>query len=704
MGNNSLDIGVLFEAAATPMLLVENNSMISHVNKEFERLSGYRKNEIENKLTWMDFVDQEDIERMTKYHEGRRKRNLKIPDNYEFKFKPRNGKNIDMFIKVTFLPETKQSLVSLIDISEIKLARMKTNHTQRMYDDLITDSIDGIYSTTFDGEINHMNSAALRLFGYEEEEIYGMNVTELYSDKEDRRIFVEKMMDKGSIKDFEVRLKKKDGSLIDCIITANIHHNTIDGNIWFQGFIRDVTEKKQLELKLRESEERYRTIFENSIFGIYRTTPDGKILDANPALVEMLGFDSKEELCQRDINIEGFIDPKDRYEFLKIIEIENEIMGSRSTWVRKNGAHIQVREYAIKVCNNNGETLYYDGIVEDISKEIENERISLRRKALYEGLFEGALEGIILVDMNGIVTQVNNEFLKMFGYSRNELVGVPIDEKISSESYRGESRLLTDSVFKGESLQLETIRRRKDGREISVSIISSPILLDNEMIGAFGIYRDISQRVRNEERIRELNDTLKDINKILRHDIKNNLMIIMQSSDIAIQMNNTKSIDIIKKTAERCNNLIERMKEYESVVSDDLDCTKYSVREIIEQVMKGMKIEYKISSELDFDVDSEFFSVIQNLVMNSIRHGNTDRIEFFLEDTHNSYIIEVKDFGIGIPKKIKANIFEQNFSYGKTKGTGIGLAIVKRIVERHNGMVSLVDSNDGATFRISLPS
>ncbi len=150
------------------------------------------------------------------------------------------------------------------------------------------------------------------------------------------------------------------------------------------GMSRDITERKQAETALRESEDRYRRLYENSTIGIYRTTPEGQILLANPTLVEMLGYTSFDDLAARNLEKKGYASPYKRAFFLELIEKDGEIKGLESAWTRRDGTAIFVRESARAVRDLQGRTLYYDGVVEDITarKQAENalvtERLLLR--------------------------------------------------------------------------------------------------------------------------------------------------------------------------------------------------------------------------------------------------------------------------------------------------------------------------------------
>jgi PAS domain S-box-containing protein len=130
---------------------------------------------------------------------------------------------------------------------------------------------------------------------------------------------------------------------------------------------RDLTERKNIEEELFKSEERFRSLYENATIGIYRTTPDGKILLANPALVRMMGFSSFEDLAHRNLEEEGYEPDYPRAKFLEILEKEGKIIGLESAWHQRNGKTLYVRESASIIRDAEGKVLYYDGNIEDIT-------------------------------------------------------------------------------------------------------------------------------------------------------------------------------------------------------------------------------------------------------------------------------------------------------------------------------------------------
>src|SRR6185503_9318784 len=137
-----------------------------------------------------------------------------------------------------------------------------------------------------------------------------------------------------------------------------------------EGTIEDITHRTEAGLALREAERRYHSLFENAIEGIFRTTTDGRYLDANPALAKIYGFDSPQELMEnlRDIRRQLYVDPTRREEFMRIVNARGSIGGFESQVYRKNGDVIWISENARAVFDDHGNVLHYEGTVEDITE------------------------------------------------------------------------------------------------------------------------------------------------------------------------------------------------------------------------------------------------------------------------------------------------------------------------------------------------
>ncbi len=210
------------------------------------------------------------------------------------------------------------------------------------------------------------NQAGIEFFG---EDVIGKEAAFYFEGEQDTYAVVQPLFngDESTIY-VESWQRRKDGQkrLLAwwCGVLKDDHGNAIGA----LSSARDITESKRVEVALRESEERFRSLYENSTVGLYRTTPDGRILLANPTLVRILGYSSLDELATRELEKHGFEPSYDRAQFLERIERDGEVEGLESSWTRRDGTAIFVRESARAIRDLQGKTLYYDGTVEDITE------------------------------------------------------------------------------------------------------------------------------------------------------------------------------------------------------------------------------------------------------------------------------------------------------------------------------------------------
>ncbi len=402
----------IFETTGCATCIIEEDMTISLVNTEFEKLSGYLKEEIEARKNWIEFIEQKDVERVAGYHYLRRLDPGAAPRNYEFQFRTRTGEARTMFMTVALIPGTHRSVCSLLDITDRERAEKALRESDRRYRSLFEESRDGIYINTLDGKFIDGNQSMLDLFGYTREEMLEINAGSLYVNAEDRVRFQEDMTEKGFVRDYEVRFRRKDGSQIDCLLTSTFWRSSDDHILGYQGIIHDITERKraeealraikdELEVRvaerttelrstnerltveltrrkrveemLRKGAERYRDLFQNSPIGIYRATPDGRILMANHALVRMLGYNLFTDITTNEVEEDDYEPNYARADFRERLNRDGRVRGYEAAWKRRDGTVIFVSENARAVKAEDGTILYCEGTVEDITEKKEAE-------------------------------------------------------------------------------------------------------------------------------------------------------------------------------------------------------------------------------------------------------------------------------------------------------------------------------------------
>ncbi|HHT28549.1 MAG TPA: EAL domain-containing protein [Firmicutes bacterium] len=226
------------------------------------------------------------------------------------------------------------------------------------------------------GLIIEANQALSTLTGYEKNELFGMHVAAL-SPERMRRSLPNLLANPGKGGMISWYCQRKDGGRV--LVEIGYHAITVKNMECLLLSVRDLTSREQAEKKLRASETRFRSLFENSLDGIYRSTPEGYYVDVNPALVRMLGYDSKEELLSIHIPKDLYVSQADR------LPPDQRNTVSTTRMRRKDGTELWVELTTWVVCNEDGEVVYYEGITRDVTEQKRYEE-TIRHQAYHDAL------------------------------------------------------------------------------------------------------------------------------------------------------------------------------------------------------------------------------------------------------------------------------------------------------------------------------
>ncbi|MBM4141951.1 MAG: PAS domain S-box protein, partial [Nitrospira sp.] len=206
------------------------------------------------------------------------------------------------------------AVVTFLDFTERKQTEEALRQSEKKYKNIVDNSLAGIYRTNLKGEILYTNDALIKMLEFQtKEEMTAKAVQETYKNPKDRDVLIENLKKRGWVDRFETELLTKTNKTKDVLISAIIEGDVISG------MIVDITERKQAEDLLRQSEEKYRTLFEESKDVVFISTPEGRLLDINPAGVELFGYSSKKELLQIDIVQDLYVNPYNRKVIQQII-------------------------------------------------------------------------------------------------------------------------------------------------------------------------------------------------------------------------------------------------------------------------------------------------------------------------------------------------------------------------------------------------
>ena len=270
---------------------------------------------------------------------------------------------------------------------------------------------------------------------------------------------------------------------------------------------RDITDRKQTETALRESTERYRSLFEGVPVGIYRSTPTGEILEANRALVEMLAYPDRESLLATPA-ADLYADPAERYRWQDAMEHEGAVHTNEVQFRRRDGKIVWVRDIARAVRDNDGHVLHYEGMWEDSSQRKQSEE-ELRKLS---SAVERTPDPILIASANGTIEYVNAAFEKVTGFRAQEVIGQTPRILKSGVHPQDFYRRLWDTILAGQPWWGTFVNRRKDGQLYFSEASIAPIFSTQGEITHFvSVERDITERKQAEKKLQEFADEISDL-------------------------------------------------------------------------------------------------------------------------------------------------------------------------------------------------
>ncbi len=456
----------------------------------------------------------------------------------ESKHKTKNGRIIPVEVAINFMTFAGKEYHSAFvrDISERKKSEEKLKLTQFGIDN----SQVGVFQIDEDGNIVYANKYASEILGYTSSEILKLKVWEVNSG-----------LNEGTWKDYRENLSKKDNVSFEAIhfkkdgteLPVEIQADFIEfENKRFSfSFVKDITERKILEKELKQSEKKFRNIFNQSPLGIYRTTPDGKILDVNQTILTMLKYSSFEELFERNLEKEEFYtETYPRKVFKEMLEKEGEVKNFETTWIRKDGNKIHIRENAKVIKDENGNTLYYEGTAEDITEFKYAQRKLRESEKLFNTLAESGHYILYLINKELKFTYVNKYASQYFSSKPEQMIEQPVKNFYTSVSDNNELSKVSSVFHDGRSIYYESsINSNKKETWFGTRFI--PVRNENDEIDfVMGLTLDISEQKLNEERIRK--------------EVKRTKNLIKVASQLNSTLNIQKVLDMIcSETAQALN-------------------------------------------------------------------------------------------------------------------------------------------------------
>jgi len=415
-----------------------------------------------------------------------------------------------LFVFANELSEKAHSNLQLkIQIAEREKADWEFNRREEKYQLFINLATDAFFQGDSIGNFIEVNNSATELTGYSKEELLKMNMKDLFtSEYLSNRPLDYASLRKGNTLKKEREITRKDGLTIVVEMNSKM---LPDGT--FQSFFRDITERKQAEINLAKSENKFRNIFENAQEGIFQTNVDGTYRDANPALAKIYGFESPEELMRNRTNLskEAYVDPNERANFLRMMEENGFVKGYEYEVKHKDGHIIWLYEDARAIKDEHGNILYFEGFVVDVTERKMTHDTLLKSEEKYRALVDNAFEGIVIINLEGKILFANQSIIKSFEYNTSdEIIGQNIFSHIAPEYVEQTIEDFTKVVQGIEGEVSESCGITAKGKRIWMESVGKIIDYEGTKADLISV-RDITAKKQTEIALRESEEKYRNI-------------------------------------------------------------------------------------------------------------------------------------------------------------------------------------------------
>jgi len=506
-----------------------------------------------------------------------------------------------------------------------------------------------------------------------------------------------------------------------------------DGTVSKLSIYRDITQRKKREQELKVSEEDYKRLFENVHCGVYVSSKEGKFLDANKALLDMLGYESKEEFLKIDIAKDLYLNPEDRRNWQEMIERDGYVKNYEVDFKRKDGKAISVLHTAQVRYDQHGKVIGYEGINVDQSQRKQMEREAREAHDFLNKIIQSSPDAIIATDMKGNIIIWNRAAGETLGYRAEEVIGKMNISRIYQEGKAKEVMKMMRSpeyggVGKCRSYPMVHVRR--DG-EIVEGNLSAAMIYDaqGKEIGSVGIFVDLKERLEMERKLIDTQEKLLQSEKLaamgrltsqIAHELNNPLYGIMNTlellkTEVSPQSKRRKVLDMALSETVRLTELLRKMLSFSKPDEEEKQLT--DVNAIMDEILllvgkqlreNSIRLSTSFADNLGevYASRNQLRQVFLNMISNArdaMPDGGTLTVKT-LAKGDNVYI-EITDTGIGIREENIDKIFDAFFTTkDSVKDVGLGLSVCYGFIKEHGGDVRAASKfGSGTTFTIRLP-
>jgi len=733
----------VFKNTGAASCIIEEDTTLSLVNKQFEKLAGLPTDKIEGKMSWTDFVLEEDLNRMREYHDSRRKAGEKAPTSYEFRFVDSEEELHHIFLTIDVIAGTKESVASLLDITDRKRMEEQLKSQKERLSNIIESTNMGTWEWNVQTGETVFNEKWANIIGYSLEEISPVSIETWMKyahpdDLERSNALLEKHF-RGELDyyHFECRMKHRDGHWVWVLDHGKVVSWTEDGNpLWMYGTHQDITERKQMREAIASERDLSNKIIDSLPGMFYLFDQSGHFLRWNKSFEALTGYTPEE--------ISG-LHPRElfRGEDRKLIE-----EGIRRVFEDGHAeaeAEMVTRENQTIPCYFNGNRIVFEGrpclvgMGLDVTERKKAEAALQQSEEKFRSVFNQSPLGIYIHDLEGHIVDVNSTACRQLGYSEKEISELSVfdfhpKDRTGINQPVDEIMKLWKSWNPGDVHTISAEHQRKDGTVFPVEI-STGIVRFGEKRMVLALVQDITGRKRLEEQLQQAQkmEAVGQLAGGVAHDFNNLLTVIIGYTDLLLMTDLPSEIlnpiEQIKQASERANRLTAQLLAFsrKQIIRPEVINLNSLITNQMKMLSRLLGEDIEIATLLYNDLGNikadpgQIEQIIMNITINArdaMPKGGrltleTSNVEFD-EDYQKKHpevhpgkyvMLAITDTGVGMDRATRGRVFEPFFTTkGRDKGTGLGLATVYGIVKQNDGFIYVYsESQKGTTFKIYLP-
>lgn len=506
-----------------------------------------------------------------------------------------------------------------------------------------------------------------------------------------------------------------------------------DGSYVWNGTLLDITHKKKTEESLHEIEQRLHSHFHDTPLAVIEVDINLNITRWNPSAEAIFGYSKQKAIQNNLLHLLFPEDDKRSFEslFRKLLK-SNDSQKKIFRNITRKLQTILCEWYCTPYFNKDEKVVGISMLVLDITKRNNAEETLKLQSAYFQQLFDASPFGIVMLDTDGRIVSANKSFEKIFQYKIDEVVGMHVHHLLLPDPPLGMSiGTHTEPLSLQKALQFEAKRKRRDEQLIDVLVVKYPIIVNNKPIGIYGIYADITPRKEYERQLQIQNAELKKANEELdrfvysaSHDLRAPLTSLLGLINIMELSNHDPEkstyLNLMKKSVDKLDGFIKDIINYSRNSRLNVQHELIDFEKLIQESYESFnfisgteKIQFiiEVNTPVPFFSDKQRINILlNNLISNSIKYHRFNQDEPYIKVkvsvNKKEARLLIEDNGEGISSKYQQKVFDMFYRASeRSKGSGLGLYIVKEIVHKLAGELKLVSKPKvGTRFYITIPN